>query len=134
MNNTTARRGPNALVVSEDFVRRNRWAEALRAEGMQTATCPGPFVTPDCPRIDDEQCPLREWAQVAIVEVPPGIDTELYGGMPERACTTLPDDHRTVFVYRSTLPSDWHQARRTLSYPVDDRELVRTVRVAARVI
>jgi hypothetical protein len=134
MTAAAGRRGPNALVVSEDFVRRNRWAEALRAVGMQTATCPGPFVTADCPRIDSEQCPLREWAHVAVVEVPPGADTELYGGMPERACTTLPDDHRTVFVYHSPLPSDWHHDRRTLSYPPDEQELVRTVGFASRVI
>ncbi len=126
------RRGPNALVVSEDFVRRNRWAAMLRAEGLQTATCPGPFVTADCPRIDDEMCPLREWAHVAVVDVPPGADTELYGGMPERACTTLPDDGRTVFLHRSTLPADWHRGRHTLAHPVDDQQFVAAVRGAAR--
>jgi hypothetical protein len=134
MTAASERRGPNALVVSEDFVRRNRWAAALRANGLQTATCPGPFVTEDCPRMDGELCPLREWAHVAVVDVPPGLHTELYGGMPERACTTLPDDTRTVFVYHSPLPSDWHHARRTLPYPVHDSELLRTVRAAAGVI
>ena len=126
--------GSNALVVSEDFVRRNRWAALLRSEGFETATCPGPFVTAACPRLDDDLCPLREWAHVAVVDVPEGIDTELHGGMPERVCTTLPDDRRTVFLYRSSLPSQWHHGRNNLRLPVADPRLVETVRAAARVV
>ena len=126
--------GRRALVVSEDFVRRNRWASLLRSEGFETATCPGPFVTSECPRLDDELCPLREWAHAAVVDVPEGVDTELLGGMPERACTTLPDDGRTVFLYRSTLPSDWHHGRNNLAHPVTDTRLVQAARSAARVV
>lgn len=124
----------NALIVSEDFVQRNRWASVLRSEGFDTATCPGPFVTSECPRLDDGLCPLREWAHVAVVDVPDGADTELYGGMPERACTTLPDDGRTVFLYRESLPVDWHHGRSNLQHPVTDPELVESARSAARVI
>ena len=126
--------GANALVVSENFVRRSRWAAVLRAEGFETATCSGPFVTQECPRIDEELCPLREWAHVALVDVPEDADTELYGGMPERACTTLPDDGRTVFLYRSSLPSEWHSGRNNLQYPVPDAVLVDRARASARVI
>jgi hypothetical protein len=124
----------NALVVSEDFVRRNRWAQLLRGEGFETATCSGPFVSAECPRLDDDMCPLREWAHVAVVDVPEGADTELYGGMPERVCTTLPDDRRTVFLYRTSLPSDWHHGRINLRFPVEDRRFVETVRGASRVV
>ena len=124
----------NALVVSEDFVRRNRWASVLRDDGFDTATCPGPFVAAGCARLDDELCPLREWAHVAMVDVPGSADTELLGGTPERACTTLPDDGRTVFMYRSTLPSDWHHGRNNLQYPVGDAQLAATARSASRVV
>jgi hypothetical protein len=125
-------RRPNALLVSDDFLRRNRWAALLRGEGYDTATCAGPFVTRQCPRLDNEMCPLREWAEVTVVDVPAGGTTELYGGAPERMCTTLPDDGRTVLLYRSQLPADWHHARYTLPHPVEDSSLVATVRVASR--
>jgi len=123
-----------ALVVSEDFVRRSRWAAVLRREGFDTATCPGPFVTAECPRLDEGVCPLREWAHVAVVDVPEGAHTELYGGMPERVCTTLPDDRRTVLVCRSEVPDEWRVGRRSLAFPTDDEDLVRTVRSAAHVL
>ena len=128
----STKRPVNALVVSEDFERRNRWAAQLRQVGFQTATCPGPFRMAECPRLDEELCPLREWAEVAVVDVPPGAETELYGGMPERVCTTLPDDGRTVFVHHAPLPSDWYHGRRTMAFPVEDRTLVETMRAAAR--
>ena len=129
-----AGQGQHALVVSEDFVRRNRWAALLRGEGFETATCPGPFVTAECPRLDDGVCPLREWAHVAVVDVPEGAHTELYGGMPERVCTTLPDDRRTVLVHRSQVPEDWHDGRHALPFPVEDDRLVDTVRSAVHVL
>ncbi|HXJ64071.1 MAG TPA: hypothetical protein VNN79_09980 [Actinomycetota bacterium] len=123
-----------ALVVSEDFVRRSRWAAMLREDGFETATCPGPFVTSECPRLDDDVCPLREWAHVAVVDVPEGVHTELYGGMPERVCTTLPDDRRTVLLYRSEVPDDWREGRHALPFPVADEHLMETVRSAAHVL
>ncbi len=124
----------HALVVSEDFVRRNRWAALLRDEGFDTATCPGPFVTTECPRLDGDVCPLREWAQVAVVDVPDGADTELFGGDPQRVCTTLPDDRRTVVVYRSELPPRWHDGRHALPFPVAEDHLVESVHSAAHVL
>ena len=127
-------RRPHALVVSEDFVRRNRWAALLRDHGFDTATCPGPEVTGWCPRLDDRACPMREWAEVAVVDVPAGAGTELYGGRPERVCTTLPDDRRTVIVYRGEVPSQWHEARHAVPFPVADDRLVASARSAAHVL
>jgi hypothetical protein len=124
----------HALVVSEDFVRRNRWAALLRDEGFDTATCPGPFVTSECPRLDGDVCPMREWAHVAVVDVPDGAETELYGGVPERVCTTLPDDQRTLMVYRSELPPQWREGRHAVQFPIDDDRLVASVHSAAHVL
>jgi hypothetical protein len=79
-------------------------------------------------------CPLREWAHVGIVEVPPDATTELYGGTPERFCTTLPDDERTVLIHRSPPGSDGYEGRRVLVHPVTDDDLIRSARAAARII
>jgi hypothetical protein len=77
---------------------------------------------------------MREWAHVAVVDVPEGADTELYGGMPERVCTTLPDDRRTVLVHRSELAPQWRDGRHALPYPVEDGRLVESVHTAAQVL
>jgi hypothetical protein len=77
---------------------------------------------------------MREWAEVAVVDVPAGAPTELYGGNPERVCTTLPDDLRTVVVYRGELPSQWHEGRHAVRFPIDDGRLVASVRSAAHVL
>jgi len=89
-------------------------------------------VTPGCPRIDGELCPLREWADVAVVDVGTGSDSELYGGWAEMACTTLPDDGRTVFAAHGDLPSEAHQERRTLTHPVRAEHLIGAARIASR--
>ncbi len=99
MQTTVRVKAPSALLVSEDFVRRNRWAAWLKTAGYDTATCAGPHTVRGCPRLKGERCPLREWADLAVVDAPRGAGFEQYVGWVEKPCTTLPDDGRTVFAY-----------------------------------
>ncbi|HEX9377428.1 MAG TPA: hypothetical protein VGB19_14480 [Actinomycetota bacterium] len=132
MGDVGAGRPLNALLVSDDFVRRNRWAGWLRTAGYQTATCPGPHVTDGCPRLDDELCPLREWADVAVVDIAGGADSELYGGWAELACTTLPDDGRTVWAHHDDTTAEENEGRKTLAHPVRAEHLIQAARIASR--
>ncbi len=120
----------NVLIAGEDFVRRGTWGRWLRRAGFHTATCPGPHVVPGCPRIAGDPCPLREWADVAVVDVSPPDDLELAGGWEERLCTRLPDDGRTVFVRGPRAETPDHDERVAIRHPLTPQTLEDAVRIA----
>jgi hypothetical protein len=122
----------NALIVSDDEMRRAKWASWLGLEGYVTVTCPGPYQTAACPRLDAELCPLQEWADVAVVDVSPHGDHEVHGGWAERVCTTLPDDGRTIVVGQPHLEQFFGHVRHPLVHPLQQATLVATVRRAVR--
>jgi hypothetical protein len=86
------------LIVGEDFVRRNRWASWLRQAGFDTATCPGPTVTAACPRLGGTSCALREWADLALIEVEGPQACDVFGTWPEPIGTKDPHDVTTVLM------------------------------------
>jgi CheY-like chemotaxis protein len=90
---------PRVLVVSDDLLKAQRWTEWLGEEGFSVTTCPGTHVIGNCPRLEGNACSWREEADLAVVDVLPSPDVELYGEWPEPACTKLRDDGRTVFVH-----------------------------------
>jgi hypothetical protein len=120
----------NVLVVGEDFVRRGTWGRWLRAAGFHTATCPGPDVSPGCPRTAGDACPLREWARVAVVDLSGREELGLYGGWTDRLCTRLPDDGGTVFVHTPEAGLHDGAARAGLVQPVTNASLEGAVRAA----
>lgn len=126
MQTTVRAKAPSALLVSEDFVRRNRWAAWLRSVGYDTATCAGPDPTHRCPRLDGEPCPLREWADLAVVEVDPGAGVRV-----EKPCTRLPDDSRTVFAAHGFPLADLAPAWPSLNQPLGADELLAVIRAAS---
>jgi len=93
------------LVVSEDYQLLVDSIGTLRAWGFRPITCPGPNVSPDCPRLTGQSCPLRESAEVALVDVDPYGVGERFEVWSERVCTTLPDDGRTCFAVRGAGPT-----------------------------
>ncbi len=62
-------------------------------------------MSPDCPRLTDQSCPLRESADAALVDVDPYGVGERFGGGSERVCATLPDDGSTCFLVRGAGPN-----------------------------
>ena len=93
-------RAPNVLIVSEDYPMLTNAVRTLRTWGFSPITCPGPNLSPDCPRLAGEPCPLRECAETALVDVDPHGTGESRSTWQERVCTRLPDDGRTTFVVR----------------------------------
>jgi len=93
-------RAPNVLIVTEDYPMLRNAVRTLRTWGFSPITCPGPNVSPDCPRLAGEPCPLREYAETALVDVDPHGTGESRSTWQERVCTRLPDDGRTTFVVR----------------------------------
>ena len=119
-----------ALFVSEDFVRRNRWAGWARAAGFDVATCCGPGQDAPCPKMDGRMCPLREWADVALVEVPAPSATGLTG--QSTVCRTLPDDRRTVVVRRIGKHLQFPEGRSLPIRPYEPATILEAIRVGAR--
>jgi hypothetical protein len=70
----------------------------LSRVGLETLWCRGPNARPDCPRLEGDACPLREVADLAVVDVRASGEGELWAGWPERACTKVDDDGGTLFV------------------------------------
>ncbi len=79
-----------ALVVTEDLERATTWMGWCRAAGYLTLGCVGPGLTLDCPRTRGARCPLREVADVAIVDLACDEDADL--------CTKLPRDASSILV------------------------------------
>jgi hypothetical protein len=70
------------------------WASRLRGLGFETAACAGPDAPASCPRLVGDRCPLREWADVALLV---GVEEPAaFRGWPEVACTRLKEDGATV--------------------------------------
>ena len=88
----------SVIVVSGDAERAGRWSSWLRWAGYMTLTCPGPEAVEDCPRLDGGRCSRRQLFDLAVVDVEPSAGSETAGGWPQRVCTKVPDDRRTVFV------------------------------------
>ncbi|HYU56584.1 MAG TPA: hypothetical protein VEO00_00865 [Actinomycetota bacterium] len=87
-----------ALIVSRSLAVRGAWARWLRTAGIDPALCHGPAPGRPCPRANGDTCPLREWADVAIVD-PDG--TAAAFGLHSLAdlgeiCTRVPDDGTTL--------------------------------------
>jgi hypothetical protein len=131
MQTTVRVKAPSALLVSEDFVRRNRWAAWLKTAGYDTATCAGPHTMRGCPRLKGERCPLREWADLAVVDAPRDAGFEQDVGWVEKPCTTLPDDGRTVFASHGFPLADLAPGRFTVDHPVGTDELLALARGAS---
>jgi hypothetical protein len=89
---------PSVLVMGDDPTLTEEWAGWLEDEGFLTVGCPGPHVRERCPRLDGERCVLREVVDVAVAGVSSRSAQEWFGWRPERHCTRLPDDGRTVLV------------------------------------
>jgi hypothetical protein len=118
------------LLVSEDRATVARWTEWLEAAGFVVASCPGPHLAWPCGRVAGERCPLRELADVAVVDLPDDGATELYAGWGDRICTTLPDDRTNVFVPAPGLRLDLPSGVVQLRHPVTEPWLVGSVREA----
>jgi hypothetical protein len=112
------------LIVSEDVPTAAWWADVLENAGFQTAWCGGPDVSESCPALDGHRCEIRQWADVAVVDVPEEANTELYGGHPERMCRRLPDGGGTVWIQVENEP----RARASLHHPSSAGVLVTAVR------
>lgn len=119
-----------ALIVSPDATAAGRWAGWLESAGYSTVRCPGPLARNHCPRVEGDVCVLREAVDVAFVDVDPFNESELLGNWPERECTKVPDDARTIFIHDHAgwnipLFGRWHLGR-----PTTQAALVEMVRVA----
>ena len=86
------------LIVSEDIPTATWWTGILEDEGFQTAWCGGPNLTARCPALDGRRCDVRQWADVAVLDVAAEQTTELFGGTPERMCRRIPNHGGTVWV------------------------------------
>ena len=117
-------RTTTVLIVGDDPARRSEWAGWLMREGYTTATCEGPNVVP-CPWVDGRRCPLREAVDIAIVDMQRPGEVEPHA-WPERFCTTLPDDGRTVFVCTEEMAG----TRIRLNHPVSSPTLQRAISMA----
>jgi hypothetical protein len=103
--------GP-VLVVTDDADSRDFWTASLELAGYDTETCQGPGASRDCPRLHGGRCTLREYSEVAVVDL--DCDEEAL------ACVKVPDDGGTVLVRRSGAP------------PAGRGELLRAVEGASR--
>lgn len=88
-----------ALIVSYDGARAARWGVWLEQAGFFTTTCPGLYLSNQCPRFNGEPCPRRELVEVAVVDLDSAEPAQLCGDWAQRTCTKLPDDGSTVFVH-----------------------------------
>lgn len=79
-----------ALVVTLNVERGAVWRGWLRRAGYVTVDCVGAASTPDCPRLRGTPCPVRQAADIAIVDVDAGPDAAV--------CTPIPDDGTTIYV------------------------------------
>ena len=127
MGEATRPPGPRALCVSPDFVRRQRWASWLRSEGYETATCAGFDVTSGCPRLEGSECALREWADVAVVDVTHDAIFELSGG-GNLVCTKIRDDGRAVMVHGRATSGMFLGSREAVPHPAEHDAVVRSAR------
>ena len=84
---------PLGLVVSGDPDTRDRWTHWLARAGLEILSCRGPTARLPCPRLDGRPCPLREIADLAVVDV-----GATGSGPLARACTKRRDDGATLFV------------------------------------
>jgi hypothetical protein len=112
------------LIVSEDVPTAAWWAGVLENAGFRTAWCGGPHLSERCPALDGHRCEVREWADVAVVDVAEEGATELYGGTPERMCRRVPDDGGTVWIQIENDP----RTRAQLHHPSSAGVLVTAVR------
>jgi hypothetical protein len=112
---------PEVLLVTEDEGSLRRWRRWLEEAGYATATCAGPHLAWPCARFDGRPCPLREHADVAVIDVPNDGASELYAGWAERLCTTVPDDGATALIlapeFRVELPPTRVRVRRPVTAP-----------------
>jgi hypothetical protein len=121
---------PGVLLVSEDPWSVAQWREWLEDAGYATASCAGPHLAWPCARFDGRPCPLRELADVAVIDVPNDGASELYAGWAERLCTTVPDDGATALILHEGLRLDLPPTRIRLRRPVSAPWLVAAVREA----
>jgi hypothetical protein len=116
------------LIVSEDVPTAAWWSGILENAGFLTAWCVGPDASENCPALDGNRCEVRQWADVAVVDVTEEANTELYGGHPERMCRRLPDDGGTVWIKVEGDP----RSRASLHHPSSAGVLVTAVRAVDR--
>jgi hypothetical protein len=123
-----------ALIVTEDSSNMNRWAMWLEEEGFSVSSCSGPHTVGRCPRLDGIRCSLREAAEIAVVDVHPLGETEVYGGWAERSCTRIPDDGRTVFVHEPRINGTFSDGGIHIGARVSRDALVSAVRRLRRLV
>ena len=119
---------PRPLLVSKDFVTRQRWALWLQVEGLDVATCAGPGAVVRCPRALGLSCVLREWADVAVIDVGAGDDAR--GAWESLSCTKLRDDTRTLLVHDQGIHPRLGDAAPAVSHPIEREQLVNAIRQA----
>jgi hypothetical protein len=124
---------PNVLIVTEDSSTLDRWAQWLESEGFAVSSCPGPHIVDRCPRQAGVPCPLRQAADLAVVDIHPLGSGELYGGWAERACTKIPNDLRTVLVHEPRVDSSFAEGGIHLGYRVSKETLMVAVRKVRRI-
>jgi hypothetical protein len=119
-----AKEAKRVLIVSEDVTTAAWWAGVLENARLRTAWCGGPSLSEQCPALDGRRCEIRQWADVAVVDVAEGGAIELYGGTPERMCRRIPDDSGTVWIQIGGDP----RSRAQLRHPSSAGVLVTAVR------
>jgi hypothetical protein len=110
----------SVLVVSEDLLEADRWAQWLEGAGFLVVMCAGPRLRKDCPRVDGRPCLLREAVEAAVIG-----DGPLQGASDpvELSCTRLPDDGTTIRVEGNRLVA-WSDGSRTELGPLTRLGLV----------
>lgn len=90
------------ICVGSDTARVHRWASWLAAQGYETGTCAGYEATEGCPRLEGRPCEIREWADVAVLDVSRDSVFQLSSGRTV-VCSRLEDDGRAVIVHGAEL-------------------------------
>src|SRR6266511_105477 len=112
---------PRPLLVSKDFVTRQRWASWLQVEGLDVATCAGPGAVVRCPRALGLSCVLSEWADAAVIDV--GAEHDAQGAWGRLSCTKLRDDRRTLLVHDQGTHLGLADAGPAASHPIEREQL-----------
>ena len=57
------------LIVSDDLGLHRQLGQELEAKGLQVMDCPGPHTAAPCIGLKSEACPLREAADVVVLDI-----------------------------------------------------------------